>query len=62
MQPDSRIEALAIAFVELSKMLGRADLISVTQLATAIETAAKAAGTNEATKEAADALARRLYG
>lgn len=38
---DSQIEALAIAFVELAKMLGREQLLQVTQLAASLETAVK---------------------
>ena len=57
---DSQVAALGIAFIELAKMLGREDRITVTQLAAAIETAAKASPTTEETVAAASELARRL--
>ena len=56
----SQIEALGIAFVELSKMLGRTENLAVTQLASAIESAAKAAKVGRETEAAAAELARRL--
>ena len=57
---DAQIDALGIAFLELAKMLGRGDYLAVTQLATAIETAARAAKAGQETEAAACELARRL--
>ena len=56
----AQIDALGIAFIELSKMLGRGDYLAVTQLANAIETAAKAAKVGSEGEAAAAELARRL--
>ena len=56
----AQVDALGIEFVELSKMLGRTDNLAVTQLANAIETAAKAAKAGQETEAAAAELARRL--
>lgn len=57
---NAQVAALGIAFTELAKMLGREQHIMVTQLAAAIETAAKAAPTNTEIVAAASELARRL--
>ena len=57
---DAQIEALAIAFVELSKFLGRQQVIPVRQVATVIKDAAKASKASEETKAAVAELARRL--
>ena len=57
---DAQVEALALAFVELSKFLGRKQLILVTQLATAIENAATASQASAETTAAVVELARRL--
>ncbi len=57
---DSQIEALAIAFVELAKMLGREGHIGVTRLATAIESAAKEPTASKEVSAAVAELARRL--
>ena len=56
----AQIDALCIAFIELSKMLGRTNHLAVNQLAAAIETAAKASGAGQETEAAASELARRL--
>ena len=56
----AQIDALNIAFIELSKMLGRGDYLAVTQLASAIETAAKDAKAGQEIEAAASELARRL--
>lgn len=57
---DAQIGALATAFFELSKMLGKENPSLVTQLARALETKARAVGTTEETRAALDELARRL--
>ena len=57
---DAQIAALGIAFIELAKMMGREQIIMVTQLASAIETAAKDAKSNTETQAAAEELSRRL--
>ena len=57
---DVQVEALAIAFVELAKMLGRNDCIKVVQLATAIETAAKVPTASKEVAAVVAELARRL--
>ena len=40
---DDQVAALGISFIELAKMLGQKQLITVTQLANAIETSAQIA-------------------
>jgi hypothetical protein len=57
---DAQIEAVAIAFVELAKFLGKSQIIPVLQIATAIETAGKASKASEETQIAVAELARRL--
>ena len=57
---NAQTDALGIAFIELAKMLGRCDYLAVTQLANAIETAAKAVKAGPETEAAASELARRL--
>ena len=57
---DARVEALAIAFVELSKFLGRNQHIAVIQLATALESAAKTSKASAETTAAVSELARRF--
>ena len=57
---DAQIDALEIAFRELAKMLGREQIITITQLATAIEAAAQGQRSNDETKAAVAELARRL--
>jgi phage antirepressor YoqD-like protein len=57
---DAQVAALGIAFTELAKMLGRKQAIQVTQLATALESAAKALGVNEGTTAAVSELASRF--
>ena len=57
---DARITALEIAFRELAKMLGREQLITITQLATAIEGAGQGQQSNDDTRAAIAELARRL--
>lgn len=57
---DSQIEALAIAFVELAKMLGREQLLQVTQLAASLETAVKVPTASKEVSAAVAELARRL--
>ncbi|MEO7860577.1 MAG: hypothetical protein ABIU05_09050 [Nitrospirales bacterium] len=57
---DAQVAALGIAFTELAKMLGRKQAIKVTQLATALESAAKALEANEGTTAAVSELARRF--
>lgn len=57
---DAQVAALTIAFVELSKFLGRNQHIAVTQLATALEGAAKTSKANAETTAAVAELARRL--
>ncbi|WP_457324171.1 hypothetical protein [Roseateles sp. P5_E11] len=55
----AQVDALAIAFVEMAKMLGRSQKLNVMQLATAIETAARTCP-DEGAKAASAELARRL--
>ena len=55
----AQIDALSTAFVEMAKMLGRAQRLNVMQLATALETAVKASQDKE-TEAAGAELARRL--
>jgi hypothetical protein len=55
----AQIEALAVAYVELGKFLGRQQVIPVGQLSTVLKTAAKSAADQE-TKTALSELARRL--
>jgi hypothetical protein len=57
---NAQVEALAIAFVELSKMLGREQVISVLQVASAIESAAKGPKVSVEAHSAVVELARRL--
>ncbi len=57
---DAQIAALGIAFIELAKMLGREQRITVTQLANALENEAKASKSSEETMKAVSELARRL--
>jgi len=57
---DAQVEALAIAFVELSKFLGKKQHIAVTQLATMLKDAAKASKASAETTEAVAELSRRL--
>ena len=57
---DAQVAALGTAFVELAKMLGREQVIHVTQLATALTDAAKATAANGETTVAVAELARRL--
>ena len=56
----AQVDALAIAFVELSKFLGRNDGFYITQLAAAIENEAKASKSSAEVQAAASELARRL--
>ena len=58
---DAQIEALAISFVALAKFLGRQQVISVLQVPSVIETAAKEARASEETMEAVAELARRFH-
>ena len=57
---DVQVEALAIAFVELAKFLGRSQVIPVLQVATAIESAAKGPTASKEVAAAVAELARRL--
>ena len=57
---DAQVAALGIAFIELSKMLGRNQLIAVTQLATAMESEATHSKASAQTLAAVSELARRL--
>jgi len=57
---DAQVNALAIAFTELAKMLGREQLLSVTQLATALENEASRAKASGQMQAAVLELARRL--
>ena len=57
---DAQVAALGIAFIELAKMLGREQLISVTQLATAMESEATRSKANAEALAAVSELARRL--
>lgn len=57
---DAQVEALAIAFVELAKFLGRQQVIPVLQVATVLKDAAKASTTSAETAAALEKLARRL--
>ena len=57
---NAQVGALGEAFVELVKMLGKNDSITVTQLARALETKAKASNTTAEMRAALDELARRL--
>ena len=58
--PNAQVHALDVALCELAKMLGRNQLISVTQLASALETAAKASTTSAESGAALAELAHRL--
>lgn len=57
---NAQVEALAIAFVALSKFLGRQQVISVLQIPGVIESEAKAERASEATMVALAELSRRL--
>ena len=57
---DEQVAALAIAFTEMAKMLGRGQYLKLNQLAAAIENAAKASEANAGTTAAAGELARKL--
>ena len=57
---DARVAALEIAFVELSKFLGRNHAIQVIQLATVLKDAARVSKANEETTAAVAELARKL--
>ena len=57
---DAQVEALAIAFVALSKFLGRQQVISVVQIPGVIESEAKAARASGETQVALAELVRRL--
>ena len=57
---DAKIAALEIGFVELAKFLGRRQVISVTQLPSAMNDAAKASGASEETVAAVAELARNF--
>lgn len=54
---EAKIAALEIGFVELAKFLGRRQVISVNQLPSAMNDAAKALSASEETKAAVAALA-----
>ena len=56
----AQIDALGIAFIELSKMLGKGDYLAITQLANAIESAAKVAKVGPEGEAASAELARKL--
>ena len=58
--PSAETAALKIAFVQLAKLLGRQQLITITQLASAMETAATASAANSETAVAVVELARQL--
>lgn len=57
---DAQVAALGIAFIELAKTLGRNQLVTVTQLATSLESAAKDSKANAETSAAISELARKL--
>jgi hypothetical protein len=57
---DDQVAALGISFIELAKMLGQKQLITVTQLANAIETSAKNSKANVGTSNSVSELARKL--
>jgi len=57
---NARVEAIAFAFCELAKMLGKDDHLAVTQLAASLEGKAIAGTTSAETKTALGELARRL--
>lgn len=57
---DVQVEALAIAFVELAKFLDRNSTVPITQLARALENAAKASTTSAQAGVALGELARKL--
>jgi hypothetical protein len=56
---NAQVEALAIAYVELAKFLGREQVIPVMQLATALKDAARAAKHAD-TKAALEELSKHL--
>jgi len=59
---DAQVEALAIAFVALSKFLGKQQVISVVQIPGAMKNEANNAKASAETMEALAELARRLRG
>ncbi|MCX7146495.1 MAG: hypothetical protein NT042_09900 [Sulfuritalea sp.] len=56
----AQVAALAIAFVALSKFLGREQIIAVLQIPGVIESEAKDANASDETKAALAELVRRL--
>ena len=56
----AQVESITLAFCELAKMLGKKDLLAVSQLATAIHDKANVATTDPETKEALREFASRL--
>jgi hypothetical protein len=56
----AQVESITLAFCELAKMLGKNDLLAVSQLATAIHDKGNAATIDAETKEALRELAARL--
>ena len=57
---NAQVAALEIAFIELAKMLGRAQRLSVTQLASTLDNEAKNLKSSTETVAAIAELSRRL--